>query len=54
VNGRRYWTLKTTVPKDAQTSDLPAEATLSLEGQLNGETIKIRIPVKGRAFARGQ
>jgi len=53
-NGRRYWALKVIVPKDAESTDLPSGSSIVLRGQIGAETIKVRIPVKGRAFARGQ
>lgn len=53
-SGRRYWSLKVIVPKDAESSDLPPGSSILLRGRVGEETIRIRIPVKGRAFARGQ
>ena len=51
-NGRRYWALKVIVPKNSELSDLPPGSCIVLNGRIGNETIKVRLPVKGRALAR--
>ena len=52
-SGRRYWSLKVGVPKEACLQELPSDSYLIFSGKSGKETYRIRIPVKGRGFARG-
>ena len=52
-SGRKYWALKVEVPKGACQQELPKDSYLVFRGTSGTETYKIRIPVKGRGFARG-
>ena len=53
-NGRRLWTLKVVVPPDACESDLPPGSAVALRGTTGGESVRIKLPVKGRGFVRGR
>lgn len=52
-SGRRYWSLKVGVPKEACLQELPSDSYLIFSGKSGKETYRVRIPVKGRGFARG-
>ncbi len=53
-NGRKFWAVKIVVPADACQEDLPADSAVVLRGTTGGETIKVKLPVKGRGFVRGR
>lgn len=53
-NGRKFWALKLAVPPDACQEDLPADSAVVLRGKTGGETVKVKLPVKGRGFVRGR
>jgi hypothetical protein len=53
-SGRKYWTVKVVVPAKACLSDLPADSSVVLSGTTGGETIKVKLPVKGHGFVRGR
>ncbi len=52
--GRRFWTLTVAVPPGACFADLPPDSVLVLAGESRGQTIRVRLPVKGRGYARGR
>ena len=52
-SGRRYWSLKVGVPKEACLQELPSDSYIIFSGKSGKETYRVRIPVKGRGFARG-
>lgn len=54
VAGRREWGIKLVVPPDACQADLPPESAVVLRGVTGGETIKIKLPMKGRGFVRSR
>lgn len=53
-NGRKFWAIKLVVPPDACQEDFPADSAVVLRGKTGGETIKVKLPVKGRGFVRGR
>ena len=52
--GRREWAIKLVVPPDACQADLPPDSVVVLRGVTGGETVKIKLPMKGRGFVRGR
>ncbi len=50
-SGRRFWTLKVGVPAEALVGTLPADSVAVLEARTPSGVRKVRIPVKGVAFA---
>jgi len=54
VGGRREWTIKLVVPPDACQADLPPESAVVLRGKSGGETVKVKLVMKGRGFVRGR
>ena len=54
VAGRREWAIKLVVPPDACQADLPPDSVVVLRGVTGGETVKIKLPMKGRGFVRGR
>ncbi len=54
ANGRKFWAVKLVVPPDACQEDFPPDSAVVLRGKTGGETIKVKLPVKGRAFVRGR
>lgn len=52
--GRRFWTLKVVVPPGVCFEDLPPDSVLVLAGTRDGQTVRVRLPVKGRGYSRGR
>jgi len=54
VAGRREWAIKLTVPPDACQSDLPPGSAVVLRAKSGGETVKVKLVMKGVGFVRGR
>ena len=52
VAGRKEWAIKLTVPPDACQADLPPESAVVLRAKSGGETVKVKLVMKGRGFVR--
>jgi hypothetical protein len=49
--GRKLWGLSVEVPPGACIADLPNDSAVVLKATVDGETRRVKIPVKGRGFA---
>ena len=54
VGGRREWSVKLVVPPDACQEDLPPDSAVVLRAKSGGETVKVKLSMKGRGFVRGR
>ena len=54
VAGRKEWSIKLVVPPDACLTDLPPESAVVLRARSGGETVKVKLVMKGRGYARGR
>lgn len=51
--GRRYWSLRVTIPPGASLGELPPDAAVVLTGTSSAGPVRVRLPVKGRGYRKG-
>ncbi len=54
VAGRQEWSIKLVVPPDACQTDLPPDSAVVLRGKSGGETVKVKLLMKGRGYVKAR